>query len=562
MSLISEVLKQAGFSMRRYYVDLREWSAKLNGWNQYWELEEEVLIPNGGSVSIDVTYAKGAMDSNDYLITGQGSTSVAIYLADLNNFNVGSSGYLADISSDGVLGASTPYDGNKHTIAAEARLPDTRIKYLGTRYNFERFSDAALSDLIIKDETGAVVYHNTLGNKAEGAVQSPRVGDVSARLVNYTEHVWLDVTPTYYAELDGISQYWELNEGVLIDPSSDFRIEVDISFLNDSGQAQGLLGSGNPEHPDFLRTLPSTQTASLQAKLGGAYPNGAPFEEYLIGSGTPRTLIFERKGETINMGAGGFRTSRDSSSYQNEPFYFDKIGQYSSSEFAGTIYAVRVWENGNMKMDLKLDKQNQQVQYDKLSSNYATLINYTDAVWKYRTPIALANLDGISQYWELSSSLDLLEGDLVTFAARLDGSMEGAATILGKSARYSAILRIREDGHLEQNGASSIHVDGIPYAAGSDMSHLYDNKIHTFTFTLGADAPVRSIGAAWADTETTSPVWRWKGAISEFSIARGGEVVVSLELNNRLQEGYQLRLAGVADATLVNYTDAVWSYDE
>ena len=167
-----------------------KWVARPDGFSQYWQLSEDIEIPPGGAIELEVMYSSESVASDDYILTSEGSSSTSMFLSFNSQLSVGSSGIISSFTVDGVETNNLPYDDKFHKIVCNVPSANGRVGILGARFNFVRTIDAAIRSFIIKDSLGVTTNEILLTNKAQGAMQLATVGDVNAFMPNYSSDVW------------------------------------------------------------------------------------------------------------------------------------------------------------------------------------------------------------------------------------------------------------------------------------------------------------------------------------------------------------------------------------
>ena len=186
--LHAPILEQAGFVATggkpvNYF-------AQLNGVDQYWELSEEIPIPDGGSIELDLMYDSENQSEINYVLTSDASSDTSLFFASREVLSAGSSGYISDILVDGVSTVTLPYDDTFHTIKCVVSTGLAKVGILGARFDYTRNSSGSIRMFRVRDAGGVVINEIPLTNKAQGATQIATVGSVNATMGNYNESVW------------------------------------------------------------------------------------------------------------------------------------------------------------------------------------------------------------------------------------------------------------------------------------------------------------------------------------------------------------------------------------
>ncbi|PWS55998.1 hypothetical protein [Pseudoalteromonas sp. meg-B1] len=170
--------------------DAEQWVAQLDGAMQYWQLTEEIPVPDGGSIELDLMYDSENQSAIEYVLTSENSSDTALFFASREFIQTGSSGYISDVLVDGVSASVLPYDNAFHTIKCIASGGLTKVGILAARFNYTRTSSGTIKMFRVRDSNGVVVNEIPLTNKAQGATQLATVGNINAFMPNYTEAVW------------------------------------------------------------------------------------------------------------------------------------------------------------------------------------------------------------------------------------------------------------------------------------------------------------------------------------------------------------------------------------
>ncbi|TMP48709.1 hypothetical protein [Pseudoalteromonas sp. S1688] len=184
------ILEQAGFLKRKAAVVVEQWVAQLDGATQYWQLSEEISVPDGGSIELDLMYDSANQSEVEYVLTSELNTDTSLFFTSREVLSVGPSGYIPGILVDGVSAVTLPYDDTFHTIKCIASGGLTKVGILASRFNYTRTSSGTIKMFRVRDSNGVVVNEIPLTNKAQGATQLATVGNVNAFMPNYTDAVW------------------------------------------------------------------------------------------------------------------------------------------------------------------------------------------------------------------------------------------------------------------------------------------------------------------------------------------------------------------------------------
>lgn len=163
-----------------------------------------------------------------------------------------------------------------------------------------------------------------------------------------------------------------------------------------------------------------------------------------------------------------------------------------------------------------------------------------------------AQLDGATQYWQLSGEIPLPVGysyemDVLYEASNLSGN-DYLAT--GEGDTNSPLFFVNRE-FVDVGGAGRL---STPSVDGGDNKLPYDGGFHTISVTsLNNSASVGILGARFNYARNSS------GIISMFRVRNSSGVVVNeIPLTNKVQGATQIATVGNVNATMINYTESVW----
>jgi len=164
--------------------------ARLDGATQYWQLSEEISVPSGGSIELDLMYDSANQSEIEYVLTSELNSDTSLFFTSKEALRAGSSGYISDVLVDGVSAVTLPYDDTFHTIKCIISGDLASVGILGARFNYTRNSSGVIKSFRVRDDSGLVINEIPLTNKAQGATQLATVGSVNATMINYTGDEW------------------------------------------------------------------------------------------------------------------------------------------------------------------------------------------------------------------------------------------------------------------------------------------------------------------------------------------------------------------------------------
>lgn len=174
------------------------------------------------------------------------------------------------------------------------------------------------------------------------------------------------------------------------------------------------------------------------------------------------------------------------------------------------------------------------------------------------TPVVLGvtsyiyQLDGLTQYFNLSESVAFAVGDRVEFDISFPTSapISDAYVIDGSTRAY---LFARSDGTLFYNSSRMLFtLDGSTIAPGSQMP--LDGLTHKVVGTYQGAHTLRVVGISFPLSGGTTLSCKVKNLSM---IRTSGNLAIPL--NNKSQGANQLATVGSINATIVNYNAAVWT---
>lgn len=187
----------------------------------------------------------------------------------------------------------------------------------------------------------------------------------------------------WVAELDGLSQSWQLSVPIVINGESDFRISFKMIGTNEI--YEGLFENSNDDHA-WMRLQPPEQEFSIQGYDGQSYIAAARYSHYDLRNGESRLLSFVRTDGKLYVGIddGDLVYSRTTS----EVWAFDRLGKYLNTTFGGVIYGFEVEIDGIVTNAIPLTNKAQgATQLPTVGDISAFMPNYTAAVWKKNRPL-------------------------------------------------------------------------------------------------------------------------------------------------------------------------------
>lgn len=189
------------------------------------------------------------------------------------------------------------------------------------------------------------------------------------------------------------------------------------------------------------------------------------------------------------------------------------------------------------------------------SQNYQQTIEGYTSSSNYESPLKreyVAQLDGLTKYWQLSEDIPLPVGYSYEIDILYDESNQSADDYLatGEGDTNSPLFFVNRE-FLSSGGAGEL---SEPVVDGVDNKLPYDGSFHTVSVTsLSNQASVGILGARFNYTRNSS------GIIKMFRVLdSNGFVVNEIPLTNKTQGATQLATVGNVNATMVGYTGNEW----
>lgn len=406
-------------------------------------------------------------------------------------------------------------------------------------------------DYIERDpETGDIKTKIPIDNYYQGRTQYSVTNNKYLRMANYTRDIWKEVSDTdklFVAKLDGATQYWELSDPINIPSNTDCSIKFNL--IGNQDRYEGLISSASDDA--WIRLVPKSSTNNLQGNLNGSFIGGVSFDEVSIRDGSSKEFIFERLG-------GKFYAYIDGSRYSvsgtiNGSFSISEIGEALGDSFLGSIYGLEVKIAGEVTHRIPLNRLDQGAnQLPTVGNVSATLVNYTASVWEEYIPEKefVAELDGATQYWELSEPIALSTGYKVELkVTRPSGPSERKQWFAsGDTLR----INVQRTNIIEEVGGDLL-IDGTPIT-NYITEYPIDGETHLLEYNITTESiSLSNLGAAPSGMEKLG------GWVSELKVLDSqGTLIYAIPLTNRENGPLQLGTVGNVNATLVNYTEAVW----
>mgnify|MGYP006164335853 CR=1 FL=1 len=189
MGIVAPILTQAGFkknTVQQAVSQIINWVPKLDGLTQFFEPSETITVKTGDVVEVD--FIGGTID-NIYARFFSNKQNSLTADAGVNGNSFRFKGLTAKLNGVGISNGHLIPTTGKHTLTCTVTANsfiDSICSYGETRlinipvYNFR------------VTRNGELIHKIPLTVKAQGATQQPTIGNIFARLINYTNAVWKD----------------------------------------------------------------------------------------------------------------------------------------------------------------------------------------------------------------------------------------------------------------------------------------------------------------------------------------------------------------------------------
>lgn len=184
----------------------------------------------------------------------------------------------------------------------------------------------------------------------------------------------LYLKPRFAPFFDGLAQYVQLSEAIVIPPNVDFYIEVKMSGLSNNSYQSIFSG---PTIDNFYRTLPGGEGIQSYA---GSY--AITWSTSNFDASKTQTYALHRVNNVLSIVIDG--ESKSSRSNSTQQVVFDRlIRAWTTSAYSsGTLEHFKVSIGGTLTNLIEFNQKNQAVQVPSVGSISAMIINHTDAMWR------------------------------------------------------------------------------------------------------------------------------------------------------------------------------------
>ena len=175
---------------------------------------------------------------------------------------------------------------------------------------------------------------------------------------------------------DGVSQYWQLSEPIVIPANKDFRITQTILGTNNS--FEGLLDSTDSSF--WLRLMPTSQGRNIQGWIIDDYISSVPHSDVNLRDGNYHTVTLSRVNGVIYVIYDGNIIEEITKA---DGFNIHRLARFSTAEFGGVYKDFEVSIGGVLVNQIPLTNKGQgATQLATVGDVNAFMPNYSSDVWE------------------------------------------------------------------------------------------------------------------------------------------------------------------------------------
>lgn len=166
----------------------------------------------------------------------------------------------------------------------------------------------------------------------------------------------------------------------------------------------------------------------------------------------------------------------------------------------------------------------------------------------------VAQLDGVTQYWQLSEPLEFNVGDTLEFGfigRNFENSYRSFIASTDVNLRVSTGADPQKFDIASTLGAK---INGVEIV--NNQTDIPQYGLNTLEFKSFANYFFKGFGARVASSG--SAILHLNAAIYNFRVIRDGVIINEIPLTNKAQGATQLATVGNINAFMTNYTEAVW----
>jgi len=205
-AIYSPEMAMAGFGMLGDIVPAINYVARLDGATQYWQLSEDITIPESTPFRIKIQ-AELDRDNTRHVFSNYKADDFRLIsvsqLSAAQLFVGGNSGFYSNLNpSEVVSTVEVVGDGSSYVVIIDGAAASSALQVGVITFNSIGGKWGATTNAMIGlgvhsnlsvEINHALTHEIPLTNKAQGATQLATVGNVNATMVNYTEAVWEEV---------------------------------------------------------------------------------------------------------------------------------------------------------------------------------------------------------------------------------------------------------------------------------------------------------------------------------------------------------------------------------
>ena len=168
----------------------------------------------------------------------------------------------------------------------------------------------------------------------------------------------------------------------------------------------------------------------------------------------------------------------------------------------------------------------------------------------------VAQLDGATQYWQLSEPIDLIAGDVIEIGFVGDIIQDSYKSFI---ASTDSNLRVATGADpqkfdLANTNYNKTKVNGITIINNTTL--IPNSGMNILEFASYSNYLIKGFGARV--NESGSAILHIALAFYNFRVKRNGVILNEIPLTNKAQGATQLATVGNINAFMPNYTEAVW----
>lgn len=160
----------------------------------------------------------------------------------------------------------------------------------------------------------------------------------------------------------------------------------------------------------------------------------------------------------------------------------------------------------------------------------------------------VAELDGATQYWQLSEPINVQNGDAISFAFTGFENIGLYKRFFGSDDFILSLDTGADGDKFRSRSLTNAYLDGVEITTETLIPVAGAHDVNCIS---GATKQINTL----LSLESSNLV---KVAMYNFKVIRNGVVIHEIHLTNKAQGATQLATVGNVNAFMPNYTDAVW----